>query len=94
MSTVYVPFGGIGKGYAVLDGPADGNTVVTLESQDTDIVTVPANVTVLDGEFIGEFDITWISGGSTQVRMTLDNNIVDLDVEAEAGEVAQGVRVV
>lgn len=81
MSTVYVAASG-GKGYAILSLPSVGSTVITLQSLDTNVVTVPANVTITDGNRIGEYTITWVAEGSTSIRMSYGGIDIDLDVIA------------
>ena len=90
MSTVYVA-AGTGKGYAVLDSPSIGDTVVTLLSLDTSVVTVPANVTISDGNLIGEYTITWVSEGSTYIRMSYAGTDVDLTVIALGATFIEGL---
>lgn len=90
MSTVYLS-AGTGKGYAILSEPAIGETIISLQSLDTSVATVPANVTILNGEMIGEYLITWVGEGSTSIRMSYDGTDVDLTVIALGATFIEGL---
>lgn len=60
----------------VLSAPALGDTVVTLASTDASVFSVPATVTVLDGELTATFTGTAVAIGTAFVEAELDTVVV------------------
>jgi len=81
MTTRYIPPDGIAYAAVILDRPAPpGGLVVTLESLDTGVCTVPPSITLEEGWIGGQFPVTYVAVGATQVRASLDAVQVLLDV--------------
>lgn len=81
MTTRYVPPDGVAYAAVIIDRPAPpGGLVVTLESLDTGVVTVPPSITLEEGWIGGQFPVTYVAVGATQIRASLDAVEVFLDV--------------
>jgi len=76
-----------------LSRAADADTVVTLQSLDTGIFTVPASVTVATGSFTADIDVTGVATGTANLRASLDGQnreaaVIVLAADAPAAVVA------
>ncbi len=83
-AAVYVEVGGStlpGPLTVSLSGPAQGDTVVTLASSDPGVLTVPASVTVLDGQSSAVVPLTGISAQVSPVVVTASLDGLDLTAD-------------
>jgi len=73
----------------VLSALSVGDTVVTLTSTDTAVMTVPASVTVLDGEQSATFIGSALLVGTTVIQATYDEEAVTSSVTVQNRQIQQ-----